>query len=157
MPPGTCSSPTCGTKTWRGTHDEDDEPPAVSQIRGRGAAVIGSYQSAVTATASLAAEAKGIPFLNPESSSPRLTDRNFAWFFRTGPHDITFTKLFYDMMDDLKQRGRAISRVAILSEDTEFGATATGVEEGFAQRYGYNVVARELYTSQPARRDWERT
>src|SRR5207245_2725614 len=93
----------------------------------RVAAVIGSYQSAVTATASLAAEAKGIPFLNPESSSPRLTDRNFAWFFRTGPHDITFTKLFYDMMDDLKQRGRAISRVAILSEDTEFGATATGV------------------------------
>ena len=121
----------------------------------RVAAVIGSYQSAVTATASLAAEAKGIPFLNPESSSPRLTDRNFAWFFRTGPHDITFTKLFYDMMDDLKQRGRAISRVAILSEDTEFGATATGVEEGFAQRYGYNVVARELYTSPPASLDAE--
>jgi len=119
------------------------------------AAVIGSYQSAVTATASLAAEAKGIPFLNPESSSPRLTDRNFTWFFRTGPHDITFTKLFYDMMDDLKQRGRAISRVAILSEDTEFGATATGVEEGFAQRYGYNVVARELYTSPPASLDAE--
>ena len=121
----------------------------------RVAAVIGSYQSAVTATASLAAEAKGIPFLNPESSSPRLTDRNFKWFFRTGPHDITFTKLFYDMMNDLKQRGHTISRIAILSEDTEFGATATGVEEGFAQRYGYQVVARELYTSPPASIDAE--
>lgn len=121
----------------------------------RVAGVIGSYQSAVTATASLAAETKGIPFLNPESSSPRLTDRNFKWFFRTGPHDITFTKLFFDMMDDLKQRGRAISRIAILSEDTEFGATATGVEEGFARRYGYDVVARELYTSPPASIDAE--
>jgi branched-chain amino acid transport system substrate-binding protein len=118
-------------------------------------ALLGSYQSAVTATASLAAEAKGIPFLNPESSSPKLTERKFKWFFRTGPHDITFTKLFFDMMEDLKKRGPKISRIAILSEDTEFGATATGVEEAFARRYGYEVVARELYTSPPASIDAE--
>jgi branched-chain amino acid transport system substrate-binding protein len=123
--------------------------------RERVVALLGSYQSAVTATASLAAEARGVPFLNPESSSPRLTERGFKWFFRTGPHDITFTKLFFDMMEDLKKRGHAISRIAILSEDTEFGATATGVEEAFARRYGYQVVARELYTSPPASLDAE--
>ncbi len=118
--------------------------------RDRVVAVLGAYQSAVTATASLAAEAKDVPFLNPESSSPKLTERNFKWFFRTGPHDVTFTKLFFDMMDDLKKRGQKISRIAILSEDTEFGATATGVEKAFAQRYNYEVVAQELYTSPPA-------
>jgi branched-chain amino acid transport system substrate-binding protein len=118
--------------------------------RERVVALIGSYQSAVTATASLAAEAKGIPFLNPESSSPRLTERGFKWFFRTGPHDITFTKLFYDMMEDLKKRGHRISRVAILAEDTEFGATAAGVARGYADIYKYQVVASELYTSPPA-------
>ncbi|MDQ7829585.1 MAG: ABC transporter substrate-binding protein [Armatimonadota bacterium] len=118
--------------------------------RERVVAVVGAYQSAVTATASLAAEAKGIPFLNPESSSPKLTERNFKWFFRTGPHDVTFTKLFFDMMEDLKKRGHRISKIAILSEDTEFGATAVGVERVFAQRYGYEVVATELYTSPPA-------
>lgn len=123
--------------------------------RERVIAVVGAYQSAVTATASLAAEAKGIPFLNPESSSPKLTERDFKWFFRTGPHDITFTKLFFDMMEDLKKQGRKLSRIAILSEDTEFGATATGVEEGFARRYGYEVVARELYASPPASLDAE--
>ncbi len=123
--------------------------------RERVVAVLGSYQSAVTGTASLAAEAKGIPFLNPESSSPKLTERTFKWFFRTGPHDITFTKLFFDMMEDLKKQGHKISRIAILSEDTEFGATATGVEEGFAHRYGYDVVARELYASPPASIDAE--
>jgi len=123
--------------------------------RERVVALLGSYQSAVTATASLAAEAKGIPFLNPESSSPKLTERDFKWFFRTGPHDITFTKLFFDMMEDLKKRGHKISRIAILSEDTEFGATATGVEKAFAQRYGYEVVATELYTSPPASLDAE--
>ncbi len=117
--------------------------------RERAIALIGSYQSAVTATASLAAEAKGIPYLNPESSSPRLTDRGFKWFFRTGPHDITFTKLFFDMMEDLKGRGHRISRVAILAEDTEFGATAAGVAKGYADIYKYQVVANELYTSPP--------
>ncbi len=118
-------------------------------------AVLGAYQSAVTATASLAAEVKGVPFLNPESSSPKLTERPFKWFFRTGPHDVTFTKLFFDMMEDLKNRGQKISRIAILSEDTEFGATATGVEKAFAQRYKYEVVATEFYTSPPASLDAE--
>jgi len=118
--------------------------------RERVVALIGSYQSAVTATASLPAEARGVPFLNPESSSPRLTERGFKWFFRTGPHDTTFTKLFFDMMEDLKQRGHKISRVAILSEDTEFGATAAGVAKGFASVYNYQLVASELYTSPPA-------
>jgi len=118
--------------------------------RDRVVALIGSYQSAVTLTASLAAEAKGIPFLNPESSSPTLTNRGFKWFFRTGPHDITFTKLFFDMMDEMKGRGHKLSRVAILSEDTEFGATAAGVAKGYAEVYKYTVVANELYTSPPA-------
>ncbi len=113
-------------------------------------ALIGSYQSAVTATASLAAEARGIPFLNAESSSPRLTERGFKWFFRTGPHDITFTQIMFDMVEDLKRRGHRISRVAILAEDTEFGATAAGVAKGFAQTRGYQVVATELYTSPPS-------
>jgi len=119
--------------------------------RERVVALIGAYQSAVTATASLAAEAKGIPFLNPESSSPRLTDRGFKWFFRTGPHDITFTKLFFDMMEELKQRrGARISRIALLSEDTEFGATAAGVAKGYAEIHKYTIAANEYYTSPPS-------
>ncbi len=113
-------------------------------------AVIGAYQSAVTATASLAAEAKGVPLLNAESSSPTLTERGYKWFFRTGPHDRTFTKLFFDMMEDLKKRGQKISKVALLSEDTEFGATAAGVAKGFVDVYKYQLVASELYTSPPA-------
>ncbi|MGH2397796.1 MAG: ABC transporter substrate-binding protein [bacterium] len=116
----------------------------------RAAALIGAYQSAVTATASLAAEAKGIPLLNAESSSPTLTERGFKWFFRTGPHDITFTKLFFDMMDEMKRRGHRLSRVGILSEDTEFGATAAGVARGYARVYNYELAAAESYTSPPA-------
>lgn len=118
-------------------------------------ALMGCYASAITATASLAAETRGVPFLNPESSSPTLTQRGFKWFFRTGPTDLTFTQLFYQMFADLKKRGRRISRFAILSENTEFGATATKVEEEIGKQQGYQEVARELYTSPPASLDAE--
>ncbi len=117
--------------------------------RGRVVALIGSYQNAATASASLVAEARGIPFLNPESTSPKLTERGLRWFFRTGPHDATLTRLFFQMMEDLKRRGYQISRVAVVAEDSEVGATAAGVAQGFADTYSYALVARELYTSPP--------
>jgi branched-chain amino acid transport system substrate-binding protein len=118
-------------------------------------ALLGCYASAYTDTASLAAETRGIPFLNPESSSPTLTRRGFKWFFRTGPHDGVFTQMFYRMFADLRKRGVRVTKVAILSENTEFGATATGVEEQTARTLGYQVVAKEMYTSPPASLDAE--
>ncbi len=118
-------------------------------------ALMGCYASAFTATASLATETRGVPFLNPESSSPTLTERGFKWFFRTGPHDRTFTDTFYRMFADLKKGGRRISKFAILSESTEFGATAAKVEEEVGKKEGYQMVAREMYTSPPASLDAE--
>ncbi len=118
-------------------------------------ALLGCYASAFTDTASLAAETRGIPFLNPESSSPKLTQRGFKWFFRTGPHDAIFTDMFYRMFADLRKRGVRLEKVAILSESTEFGATATSVEEQRARDLGYLIVAKEMYTSPPASLDAE--
>jgi branched-chain amino acid transport system substrate-binding protein len=120
-------------------------------------ALMGCYASAITATASIAAETRGVPFLTPESSSPTLTERGFKWFFRTGPHDRTFSQLFFQMFDDLRKRGRRIARFAILSENTEFGATAAKVEEELGRKAGYQLVAREMYTSPPASLDAELT
>src|SRR5712692_1184205 len=73
-------------------------------------ALMGCYASAFTNTASLAAEIRGIPFLNPESSSPTLTQRGFKWFFRTGPHDVIFTSMFYKMFADLRKQGVRLDR-----------------------------------------------
>jgi len=118
-------------------------------------ALMGCYASAFTDTASLAAETRGIPFLNPESSSPKLTQRGFKWFFRTGPHDGTFTAMFYQLFSDLRHRGVRIQKVAILSENTEFGATATSVEDQTGRQLGYQIITREMYTSPPASLDAE--
>jgi len=113
-------------------------------------ALIGCWQSAVTATVALAAERHGVPLLVPEASSPRLTERGYRWLFRTGPHDGMFTELIFDFVEEVRRvRRREVRKIAVLAEDTEFGATAAGWAMGLAQRRGYSVVARELYTSPP--------
>ena len=50
-------------------------------------AMLGAYNSAVTATASQAAERLAIPFVNPDSSSPTLVTNGYNWFFRSTPAD----------------------------------------------------------------------
>src|SRR5579884_3694673 len=65
--------------------------------------------------------------------------------------------MFYRMFADLKKKGRRIAKFAILSENTEFGATAAKVEEELGKQQGYQMVAREMYTSPPASLDAELT
>ncbi|MBI2001315.1 MAG: ABC transporter substrate-binding protein [candidate division NC10 bacterium] len=106
-------------------------------------ALFGAYFSSVTNTASQVAERMGIPFLNAESSSPALTERGFKWFFRTSPHDGHFSVAMFDFMRDFeKKRGIKFKSVAILNEDTQFGADSAKVQDELAKKYGYEVVAR---------------
>ncbi|MBI2117171.1 MAG: ABC transporter substrate-binding protein [candidate division NC10 bacterium] len=106
-------------------------------------ALFGAYFSSVTNTASQVAERMGIPFLNAESSSPALTERGFKWFFRTSPHDGHFSVAMFDFMRDFeKKRGIKFKTVAILNEDTQFGADSAKVQDELAKKYGYEVVAR---------------
>ena len=104
-------------------------------------ALLGSYNSNVTATASQAAERLRIPFLNPESTSPLLTARGFRWFFRTTPTDDEFSENFFKFLDDMKKRGKGVSKVALLYENTLFGTDVGKFEKKYAQQYGYQVVA----------------
>ena len=67
-------------------------------------ALVGAWHSAVTATSSQVAERSGIPFMNPESSSPPLTRRGFKWFFRTSPHDEHFTQVMFDFFRDFQKK-----------------------------------------------------
>ena len=64
-------------------------------------ALLGCYNSNVTETASMVAERMKMPFFNPESSSPRLTRRGFKWFFRSTPHDETFSEAMFQCVVDL--------------------------------------------------------
>ncbi|MBI2555686.1 MAG: ABC transporter substrate-binding protein [Candidatus Rokubacteria bacterium] len=109
-------------------------------------ALVGSWHSAVTATASQVAERSGIPFMNPESSSPGLTRRGFKWFFRTSPHDEHFTQAMFDFFRDFqKKRGITLKTLGVTYEDTLFGADSGKVMKELAKKYGYEVVVDLQY------------
>jgi branched-chain amino acid transport system substrate-binding protein len=111
-------------------------------------ALFGAYQSAVTTTASQVAERMGIPFMNADSSSPALTERGFKWFFRTSPHDGTFSQVMFEFLQDFeKKRNLKFQSVAILNEDTTFGTDSAKVQEQLAQKYGYTVAAKVPFRS----------
>lgn len=106
-------------------------------------ALFGAYFSSVTNTASQVAERMGIPFVNADSSSPALTERGFQWFFRTSPHDGHFTLVMFDFLKELeKQKKVKFRTVAILNENTAFGSDSAKVQEEFAKKYGYRLVAK---------------
>jgi branched-chain amino acid transport system substrate-binding protein len=105
-------------------------------------ALIGSWQSSVTATTSQVAERFAVPFVTAESASPGLTRRGFKWFFRTSPHDEHFSQAMFDFMADFqKKKGVKLESVAITNEDTLFGTDSAKVQRTLAAKYGYKVVA----------------
>ena len=92
-------------------------------------AVIGAYQSAVTKTASQATERLKIPFVNSDSTSPTLTERGFKYFFRPECTDTIFARDQFEFLKDLKKKtGQKLESVALLYENTEWGANV-GKEE----------------------------
>ncbi len=111
------------------------------------AALIGSYQSAVTTTASIAAERHRVPFVAPESSDPALTGRGFRFFFRTTPHDELFAENLFQFLADLKKRGTSVRSVAIVYENTNFGTGAAQAEKKYAAKYGIKVAAEVPYAA----------
>ena len=109
-------------------------------------ALLGSYHSAVTATASQVAERNGIPFLNDSSTSPSLITRNFKWFFRTTPDDDTFANNFFQFLNDLKAKNTIKEpKLAVLYENTLWGSDVGKAENRFAKEHKYTVVSDLSY------------
>jgi branched-chain amino acid transport system substrate-binding protein len=110
------------------------------------AAIIGCYFSGVTVTASQVAERYGVPFLNPESSSATLTQRNFKWFFRTTPHDDLFVHNFFEFLKDVEaKKGIKPKRIALMNENTLWGTETNKLEERLGKERGYNIVEKIIY------------
>ncbi len=109
-------------------------------------ALIGCYNSNVTATASQVAERYKIPFLNPESSSATLTERKYKWFFRTTPHDNLFVANFFEFLAELKaKKGIDVKQIGLFNENTLFGTETTKLETRLADEKGYKLVASVNY------------
>lgn len=121
--------------------------------------LMGAYQSAVTKTASVEAERAGIPYINPDSTSPDLTKRGFKWFWRVTPHETWFTRDLFDFLDGLvagKAPGiKAVPKselepLAVAVENTEWGAASLTEIEKFAKERGWKIAEAFKYPHKAA-------
>jgi branched-chain amino acid transport system substrate-binding protein len=110
-------------------------------------ALMGCYQSAVTADTSLAAEEKGIPFMTAMSSAPSLTERGLYWFFRCAPNDDTFFQNFYQFLGDIKSKGKDVGKIGIVNENSLWGSEFAEFGKQYAGEYGYTISEMVSYSA----------
>lgn len=133
-------------------HAGDPEQGAAEAQRliegGEIVALLGAYNSSVTARASQMAEAAGIPYLNATSTSPALIERGYKWFFRTTPDDAIFAHNFFEFLQEVDQRqGLGTRDIAIVYENTLWGTGVSQMEKTYARQFGFDVVADVPYAS----------
>ncbi len=111
-------------------------------------AIAGNFSSAMTKTVAVVTEQYEIPLLTAGTATT-LTDgsADLSWLFRFGLNDSVFTKDTFAYLDQLNQTQDAgIKTVALISEDTEFGANIVKEELKRAEEYGFEVVENITYS-----------
>lgn len=130
----------------RGTPEEGRSAAEYLIINEEVVALLGCYQSAVTETASLPAETYGVPFLNPDSSSPTLTERGYKWFWRCTPKAIDWTRNALEFYTDINEKFDAnLHTYGIFNEDTLWGVESGDWLEYWADEFGFEVIERVQY------------
>jgi branched-chain amino acid transport system substrate-binding protein len=118
--------------------------------------ILGSYQSSVTKTVSEVCEKYGVPMINGTSTSPGLTRRGYQWFWRTTPHDQSFTKDLFELLKGLtegKVKGvRAVPKDKILTmasacENSEWGSYVSKLIISLSEKYGFKLNKSLLYSA----------
>lgn len=111
-------------------------------------AIAGNFSSAMTKTVAVVTEQFEIPLLTAGTATT-LTDgsTDLSWLFRFGLNDSVFTKDTFAYLDQLnKEQNADIKTVALISEDTEFGANIVKEELARAEEYGFEVVENITYS-----------
>lgn len=121
--------------------------------------ILGCYHSSVTKAVSAVCEQYGVPMINDSSTSPALTQQGYKWFWRTTPHDGTFTKDLFEFLKGLSE-GKAkgvgpipkqeLMTLAAACEKTEWGSSASALIEKYAKEYGYDLKRNILYAAKSA-------
>ncbi len=112
-------------------------------------AILGCYNSSVTASASEQAEMKKVPFINGHSTSPILIRRGLRWFFRTTPDDEIFSENFFTFFSDmLWKEGLSIPRQLVLVyENRLWGTSVSNAERKIAMKLGYEIIGDFPYAA----------
>lgn len=118
--------------------------------------LMGAYHSAVTKTVAAVAERFGVPFINESSTSPALTREGYKWFWRTTPHDETFTNdlfVFLQGLTEGKAKGvKAVDKKQLLPivsacEKTEWGSGVEAAIKEIGKAKGFETQLSLLYAA----------
>ena len=117
----------------------------------RGAVVIlGAWHSAVTMSASLAADRRRTPFLNAESLGDEITERGLRYVFRLVASNRAYAWATGEFLKDVMARtGQRLATAGILFEDSWFGRTRAAALRSEAEARGLQVVAFVDYPKPP--------
>ena len=109
-------------------------------------AMMGSYESSVSMTATAVAERYGIPFVVGDSVAADITGRGFKSVFRTTPIASDLARTYIDFLTALKSaKNIKVETVALVNENTDYGtSTATSIAAA-AEAKGFKVLARIPY------------
>jgi branched-chain amino acid transport system substrate-binding protein len=109
-------------------------------------AMMGSYESSVSMTATAVAERYGIPFLVGDSVAADITGRGFKSVFRTTPIASDLARTYIDFLTTLKTtKNVKVDTIALVNENTDYGtSTATTIAQT-AEAKGFKVLARIPY------------
>jgi branched-chain amino acid transport system substrate-binding protein len=110
-------------------------------------AVVGSYQSGITLTASAIAEKYGVPFVAPESVAANLTERGFKWFFRTTPVAVQFAEAYSAFLKEQKAAGKKVDEIALVHENTEYGNSISSVVSEVFAKDGLKITQNISYSA----------
>ena len=107
----------------------------------------GNFSSASTKTAMVMADKYGVILLS-EGTSESLSEAGYTYFGRTYPGDRVFVKDTFEYMKWLNEHENAgIKRIALVCEDSEFGANIGKVERAAASKYGFEIVEDIFYSA----------
>lgn len=110
-------------------------------------AITGEFTSAEIKAVAVVTEQYEIPLL-AAGSAVTLTDGStpLNWFFRFGVNDATYIKDTFNFLAELnEQRDAGIKTVALVSEDSEFGANIVIQEQKYAADGNFEIVENISY------------
>jgi branched-chain amino acid transport system substrate-binding protein len=114
-------------------------------------AMMGSYESSVSMSATAVAERNGIPYVVGDSVAADITARGFKTVFRTTPIASDLGRIYTEFFTELKSSMKLkVDTIAIVHENTDYGTSVAVNIEKAAKDKGFNVLARIPYEKNTA-------
>ncbi len=109
-------------------------------------ALVGTYQSAVSANVAAVAERNRTPFLMDVSGDDSILSQGYKYSFRMQPKNSRFGTAAADYVDQIaKASGHPVTKVAYLHESTAFGTGAYNAFKAEAGKLGLTMGPEITY------------